>query len=213
VLATLSEAVGELEGVDAFVAYLLVTVVVAAEAVFPILPGETAVVTAATFASQGDLDIFWVFVAGWLGAMGGDFIGFGIGRLGSERLTSWATRAIGERRQQKTRRLFVDHGGPVLIIGRFVPGLRLLCALTAGSTGMPLRRYVRYEVAGAALWSLYASTIGYVVGVRLEGVLWVSLLVSGVATAVVSIGVAAMWRRAGEAAEPPAVAPAVDAEA
>ena len=45
------------------------------------------------------------------------------------------------------------------------------------------------------------------------GVLWVSLLVSGVATAVVCIGVAAMLRRAGEAAEPPAVAPAVDAEA
>jgi membrane-associated protein len=81
-LASLSDAIGELDGVEELMAYVVVMVMVAAEAIFPILPGETTVVTAANFASQGDLGIFWVFVAGWLGAMGGDLIGFGAGRLG-----------------------------------------------------------------------------------------------------------------------------------
>jgi membrane-associated protein len=209
-LASLSDAIGELDGVEELMAYVVVMVMVAAEAIFPILPGETTVVTAANFASQGDLGIFWVFVAGWLGAMGGDLIGFGAGRLGSEKIVHWMTRAMGEERQVTVAKLFAERGGPVLVLGRFVPGLRILTALTAGSVGMPLRRYLSYEVPGAALWSLYASAIGYFVGNRSDGKLWVSLVVGFLATAVITLVLGRIWRQSRQQS---GQVPAVEAEA
>ena len=196
VLASLSDGVGDLDGAEELMAYFAVTMLVAAEAIFPLLPGETTVVTAATFASQGDLNIWAVFVAAWLGAMIGDFLLYGIGRLGSERIVNRASRAVGQDRIDSAGYFFQRYGQPFLVAGRFVPGLRVLTALTAGTLDMPLRRYAPAEILGAGLWAAYASWLGYAVGSRLEGQVWISLAISLLMTALLSAVVAVFYRRA-----------------
>jgi membrane protein DedA with SNARE-associated domain len=156
---------------------------VAAEALVPILPGETAVVTAATFASQGDLAIGWVFVAAWAGAFIGDVFLYVLGRSGSERITRWAERAVGAERMESGRYFFTKYGQPFLVVGRFIPGL-------------PARRYLPAEILGSGLWALYASWLGYAVGQRLEGSVWLSLAVSAVATVILTAVVGVFWKRA-----------------
>ena len=52
--------------------YWAVLLVVAGDGVFPVLPGETAIVAAAVLASDGTLNIFLVILAGAAGAMIGD---------------------------------------------------------------------------------------------------------------------------------------------
>ena len=99
---------------EELLAYFAVTLLVAAEAIFPLLPGKTTVVTAATIASQGDLNIWAVFVAAWLGAMGGDFLLYGIGRLGSDRIVNWASRAVGQDRIDSAGYFFQRYGQPFL---------------------------------------------------------------------------------------------------
>lgn len=195
-LRGISEAIGELGSAGSVMAYLAVMLCVAAEALVPILPGETAVVTAATFASQGDLAIGWVFVAAWAGAFIGDVFLYVLGRTGSERITRWAERAIGAERMESGRYFFTKFGQPFLVVGRFIPGLRVINALTAGALDLPVRRYLPAEILGSGLWALYASWLGYAVGSRLEGSVWLSLVVSGIATIILTAVVGVFWKKA-----------------
>lgn len=192
----ISEAIGELGTAGSAMAYIAVMLCVAAEALVPILPGETAVVTAATFASQGDLSIIWVFVAAWAGALIGDVFLYVLGRTGSERITRWAEKAIGVERLDSGRYFFTKYGQPFLVVGRFIPGLRVVNALTAGALDLPTRRYLAAEIPGAGLWALYASWLGYAVGQRLDGNVWLSLAVSGLATVILTAIVGVFWKKA-----------------
>jgi membrane-associated protein len=193
---SIGDAVGELDGARPLVVYLVVMMLVAVEALLPILPGETAVVTAATWAARGDLSVVGVFIAAWLGALTGDLFLYTAGRTGSEKITRWLTRGVGADRLEAGRYFFRRYGQPFLVVGRFVPGLRVLNALTAGALEMPLPRYLRAEIPGAALWAAYASWLGYAVGSRSTGSVWVSLAVSGAATVVLSAVVGVFWKKA-----------------
>lgn len=192
----ISKAIGELGTTGSAMAYLAVMLCVAAEALVPILPGETAVVTAATFASRGDLSIGWVFAAAWAGALIGDVFLYVLGRNGSERITRWAEKAIGAERLESGRYFFTRYGQPFLVVGRFIPGLRVVNALTAGALDLPVKRYLAAEIPGAGLWALYASWLGYAVGQRLEGSVWLSLAVSGLATVILTAVVGVFWKKA-----------------
>ena len=64
--------------------YVIVIAVVAVDAVFPVVPGDGATITAAILAANGDLSIVLVVAAGFLGATAGDNFSYLLGhKLGS----------------------------------------------------------------------------------------------------------------------------------
>lgn len=195
-LAGVSDAIAELDHGGHLLAYLVVVMLVAGDAVFPVLPGETTVITAATMASEGNLNIGLVFIAAWLGAMIGDVFLYSVGRAGSERIQARVARTIGEDRLESGRYFFGKFGRPFLVVGRFIPGLRIVTALTAGSLQMPFRRYFPAELLGAGLWAMYASALGYMVGTQLDGNIWLSIAVASIATIILSAIVAVFYKRA-----------------
>jgi membrane protein DedA with SNARE-associated domain len=197
VLASLNDTVAGFDGTEKLLVYLAIVMLVAAEAIMPFLPGETTVVTGATLAADGSLAVVGVFVAGWLGALLGDLLLYGIGRLGSDRIQAWVGRAIGEDRLESGRYFMGRYGQPFLVLGRFVPGLRVVTALTAGTVELPVRRYLPAELLGSGLWALYATWLGYTVGSKLEGQPWLSIVVALAATAIISTVVGFLYRRAG----------------
>ena len=54
----------------------------AGDGIFPVLPGETAIVAAAVLAANGDLSLPLVILAGAAGAVLGDSCAYWIGRGG-----------------------------------------------------------------------------------------------------------------------------------
>jgi membrane protein DedA with SNARE-associated domain len=195
VLASLSETVDAFDGLQIFLVYVAIGMLVAAEALLPFLPGETTVITGATLASEGSLALGGVFVAAWLGALIGDVFLYGVGRLGSERLEHWIERGIGAERMVSARRFMNRFGQPFIVLGRFVPGLRVVTALTAGTVQLPLKRYLPAELLGSGLWALYASLLGYTVGSKLNGSVWLSIAVALLATALLSAVIGVLYRR------------------
>lgn len=204
ITAGLADGLTSLDATQTAIAYVAIVMLVAADAVFPFLPGETTVITGATLASQGMLNIVIVFVAAWIGALMGDLLLFGIGRVGSERLQGWFGRAIGRDRQRRANDFMRRFGRPFLILGRFVPGLRVVTALSAGTLQLTLRHYLSAELIGSGLWALYASVLGYTVGSKLGGSLWLSIAVALGVTVVLSATVGFLYKRAGSAADTPA---------
>jgi membrane protein DedA with SNARE-associated domain len=122
------------------------------------VPGETGVIAASLLAAQGDLSIVSVYVAVLAGAILGDSTGFLIGRLGGNTLL----RRFGPRIGLTTQRLdavedrFAKGGMWIVMVARFIPLMRQINGLLAGSLAMPFPRFLMAQSAGAIMWtSLY----------------------------------------------------------
>ena len=59
---------------------------------------------------------------------------------------------------------FKSHGNKTILVARFITGLRVFAALLAGASKMPWRVFFVYNVAGAILWAVVITTLGYVFG-------------------------------------------------
>lgn len=165
--------------------YLVVFLLIAADAVVPIFPGETTLNAAATLAAQDALELSAVIAAGALGAIVGDSALFWIARRFSSRVEPQLERA---RQNEKVAAAlaFLDTSAPLLIIGgRYVPGMRFVVNATMGLSGMSYRRFVPWSVLGGIAWSVYTCLLAYWIGTALADYPLGSIVISGLVTTVI----------------------------
>jgi membrane protein DedA with SNARE-associated domain len=120
------------------------------------LPGTTVLIAAALYAGASHgLPIVGVIAAGVLGVMIGSAAGFALGRWRGEGLLLWTGRRLRQspERVQALRSEFAVHGAAWLFAGRFISGLRNVTGLLAGSSGMPISRFVAFNAAAALVWA------------------------------------------------------------
>ncbi|MBK5965253.1 hypothetical protein CCR95_14435 [Thiocystis minor] len=114
------------------------------------LPGQTLLIACALMAASGKLDIVTVLLVAWIATQLGDIIGYAIGRYGLQRtLTSGVKQ--GER-LARLERLFDRWGMGLLLIARFLDGLRQTSNLAAGALRMSWWRFLTATIAGTSLW-------------------------------------------------------------
>jgi membrane protein DedA with SNARE-associated domain len=130
------------------------------------VPGETVLIAAAVFAGSGRLNIVAVGVTGFLAAVLGDNLGYAIGCFGGRALVlRWGKYVfITEERLDKAQSFFNRHGGKIIVIARFLEGLRQANGIIAGITGMRWLRFVVFNMIGAALWVGCWVSVGYFAG-------------------------------------------------
>jgi membrane protein DedA with SNARE-associated domain len=136
------------------------------------LPGETVLILGAVYAGAGRLNIVLVALSALLGAVVGDNIGFAVGHFGGRRLLERYGRYVFITPQslERATQFFERHGGKIVIVARFVEGLRQANGIIAGTSGMNWARFVVFNVIGAALWVAVWATIGYVSGSHIDAV-------------------------------------------
>jgi membrane protein DedA with SNARE-associated domain len=130
------------------------------------VPGETALLAGAALAHFGRLSLVWVIVTATIGATLGDNMGFAIGRRGGRRFVERFGSRIGltPARIEEFDRFFERHGAKTVFVARFITGLRVVCAILAGGSGMPWGVFLVFNAAGAVLWSTTIALVGYVLG-------------------------------------------------
>jgi membrane-associated protein len=171
-------------------AYGIVFLLAFLDALVPIVPSETSVITAGVVASAGDLSLPIVIGVAAAGAFAGDntayFVGSRFGRRINERFfrsekaqkrIKWAHRQVEER------------GGELIVIARFIPGGRTAVTLSAGTLGYPWRKFVVFDAVAALIWASYAALLGYFGGRSFDEAPWKGLLLAlaiafGVASAI-----------------------------
>jgi membrane-associated protein len=160
-------------------AYLIVLAVVAGDAVLPLLPGETIVVTGGVLSASGDLNVFLVFAAGAVGAFLGDSICYWVGRkLGTRAAEKFLRGDRGKRSLEWAERALDRRGKTLIAVARFVPGGRTAVSLVAGTTEFPWRTWMLADLAGVLLWSAYNTGLGRIGGAAFENQTWKGLVLA-----------------------------------
>jgi membrane-associated protein len=150
-------------------AYVIVLLLAFLDAILPIVPSETSVITAGVVASAGDLNIALVIAGAAVGAFLGDNLVYLIGRRYGERARKrFFSGEKASARIDWAERLLKERAAQLITLGRFIPGGRTAVALSAGLTHFPWRRYVLFDAIAALAWALYASLLGYFGGRAFE---------------------------------------------
>jgi membrane-associated protein len=129
------------------------------------LPGDSLLVTAGVFAGAGHLQLGWLLSLVALCAVGGDQLGYWIGRKAGEGLYRREDSLIFKKRHlQEAHQFYERHGAKTVIIARFVPIIRTFCPPVAGAAKMTYKRYLLFDIAGGFLWVWGMVLLGYTLG-------------------------------------------------
>jgi membrane protein DedA with SNARE-associated domain len=130
------------------------------------VPGETVLIAGSVYAGAGRLNVVAVGIVGFLAAVIGDNIGFAIGHFGGRALAlRWGKYVfLTPGRLDKAAAFFDRHGGKIIVVARFIEGLRQANGIVAGITGMHWRRFILFNALGAALWVGVWVSVGYLAG-------------------------------------------------
>jgi membrane-associated protein len=166
-------------------AYLIIFLFAYLDVLVPIVPSETAVITAGVVAADGDLSLGLIIPLAAAGAFLGDNTAYLIGRGFGTRATERFFRSERARRRIAwADEQLQERGGELIMVGRFIPGGRTAVALSSGTLRYPWRRFIMFDAAAALIWASYSALIGYYGGQTFEG-LWGLVLALAIAFAVV----------------------------
>jgi membrane protein DedA with SNARE-associated domain len=136
------------------------------------VPGETILIVGAVYAGTGRLSVWLVGVIAFAAAIVGDNIGFALGHFGGRPLIERFGRYVflTAERIDKATGFFERHGGKVVVIARFVEGLRQANGWIAGISAMHWLRFLGFNALGAALWVGVWTSVGYFSGSHIDSI-------------------------------------------
>lgn len=129
-------------------------------------PGQTVMVAAAIYAGAGKMNIFGVAAVAFVAAVLGDNIGYWIGVRGGRALVHrWGKYVfLTPERFEKAEKFFARRGNRIVLVARFIDGLRQFNGVIAGITAMPWKTFLIYNAVGAAIWVGWWTGIAYLLG-------------------------------------------------
>ena len=148
--------------------YLILFLIIFCETglvVTPILPGDSLLFAAGTFAAMGSLDAAGLFVLLTLAAVLGDAVNYAIGHFMGPKVFSQENHRFLKREYlDRTHEFYERYGGKTIIIARFVPIVRTFAPFVAGVGHMTYPKFASYNVLGAVLWVGGCIFAGYAFG-------------------------------------------------
>ena len=148
--------------------YLILFLIIFCETglvVTPILPGDSLLFAAGTFAALGSLDITWLFVILSLAAIAGDTVNYWIGNfMGPKIFQKEKIRFLNKEHLERTHQFYEKYGGKTIVIARFMPIIRTFAPFVAGIGSMSYWKFISYNVIGGVAWIAICMFAGYYFG-------------------------------------------------
>jgi membrane-associated protein len=132
--------------------------------------GDVVLFAGGWFSNLGHAVLPLVMLSGFGGALVSDNAVYWIGRIGGRPLITRVLKMrflhflINEGTLEKVERSFESHGGKMVFVGRFGPGLRSMTPLFAGVSRMKYYRFLPYNLSAAAVWAVAYTLVGYAFG-------------------------------------------------
>lgn len=108
--------------------------------------------------------VFWIIlltIAAIIGNMVGYWFGKKSGPLLFERKETWIFK---KKHLENAHDFYEKKGGGAIIIARFLPIVRTFAPIVAGVVHMNYKKFISYNIVGAALWIVSITTLGFLLG-------------------------------------------------
>ena len=146
--------------------YLILFIVVFCETglVFtPFLPGDSLLFISGTFAANGALNVFLLWIVFALAAILGDSANYFIGSFFGEKVFT-KIKFFRQDYLDKTKKFYEKYGVKTIIIARFVPIVRTFAPFVAGVGKMDYKKFFLYNIIGGLLWVTLILFAGFYFG-------------------------------------------------
>ena len=134
-----------------------------------LLEGETILVLAGFAAARGYMSLPWVVAVAFFGGTLGDQIFFYVGWRYGDALLKRVPRLA--RSAGLLNKLLCRYHAWLIVGVRFMYGLRIAGPIVIGMSDVPARRFLLFNLIGAALWAPLIAGIGYLFGESLHWLL------------------------------------------
>jgi membrane protein DedA with SNARE-associated domain len=152
--------------------YLLLFLVVLGEQMGLPLVGAPVLLAAGALAGAGRVSGAAAVALAVAGCLIGDMVWYELGRRRGASVLALMCRISLEPDScvRRTEDVFARWGAKVLLVAKFLPGLNTVAAPLSGVVGMPLRRFLRLDAMGAALWAGAYVGLGYLFSAQIEAI-------------------------------------------
>jgi membrane protein DedA with SNARE-associated domain len=128
------------------------------------VPAPGFLLAAGALAGSGKLNLVLALALSVAACVLADWFWYEAGRAWGDRVLHFIYSSVADpdTAERRSRRLFAQHGPPLLVFDKFVPGLDAVVPPLAGTSGTSRFRFVAFETVGACLWTAAYSVLGYV---------------------------------------------------
>ncbi len=148
--------------------YLILFLVIFCETglvVTPILPGDSLLFAAGTFAGLGSLDVTLLFVLLTIAAILGDAVNYACGHYIGPKVFRYEGGWFFRREHlDRTHRVYEKYGAKTIVLARFVPIIRTFAPFLAGVGRMSYPKFATYNVLGGVAWVAIFLFAGHAFG-------------------------------------------------
>ncbi|MHB8632792.1 MAG: DedA family protein [Thermoplasmatota archaeon] len=165
-------------------------VLMAMESMVIPIPSEAVMPLAGALVAAHEMNLWGALIAACLGSLAGSWIGYGMGAWGLkpllERYGRWIL--VGPHRLEQAHAWLDGKGAWAIFVSRFIPGVRHVISVPAGSARMEWRPFTVATLGGATLWNVFLFWVGYRYGPAVAAGLKPYLDVVGLALLVLVVG-------------------------
>jgi membrane-associated protein len=131
----------------------------------PILPGDSLLFAAGTFAAGGRLNVGVLFILLAIAAVAGDTVNYWIGYFVGPKVFKKEKSLLFNRAYlDRAHRFYEKYGSEAIIIARFIPIVRTFIPFVAGIGKMSYWKFISYNVIGGVTWIALFIFGGYFFG-------------------------------------------------
>lgn len=135
------------------------------------LPDEFLLTYVGFLSFSGQLNPVLAILAAAMGSITGITISYVLGRFFEAKVLIYLKRHAGGERLGKVLNWYQRHGGKLLTVGYFIPGVRHLSGYIAGLSRLEYRNFAFYSYLGALLWTSLFIELGRSLGSRWKMIL------------------------------------------
>lgn len=150
--------------------YIGIMILMFLDNIIPPIPSEVIMPTAGYTASQGQLSLLGVIIAGCIGSLVAAAALYWLGtKCPNHKIFQFCDqygRYIGINGQDMQQALdwFEKRGHIIVLTGRMMPAIRSLISVPAGMSGMPFSKFMFYTTLGTIPWTTFLALVGYYFG-------------------------------------------------
>lgn len=144
--------------------YPSIVILMALESMIAPVPSEAVMPFAGFLISTGQFSFVGVIVASTIGSLIGSLLSYYIGAYGGRPLIDKFGKYffLNHHHLEITEQFFAKRGEATIFISRFIPIVRHLISLPAGTGKMNIWKFSIYTVLGAGLWNTFLAYVGFV---------------------------------------------------